>query len=418
MTTTQPDLTQTVLDACHTLAGFTTTPGSITRLFLTPPMHDVHAFLEDWARRLGMTSRVDAAGNLRCRWEGTEPNAPTLYLGSHLDTVPNAGAYDGILGVVLGFALVETLSGTRLPFALEVQGFSEEEGVRYGASFFGSLALLGTAGPMLDLRDAGSQTLRDALTEFGLDAEALPSAEIIGETLGFFEIHIEQGPVLEAAGQSVGIVEAIAGQSRLDLTFTGRASHAGTTPMPLRRDALAAAARFVVAAEELARSTPGLVATVGMMDVKPGAGNVIPGEVRCSLDIRHAHDEVRLAALPELLDSAKQFASERGVTVTVMPKMEVQATPMHLQFRALLHQAASDVGLPHPELVSGAGHDAMVMAARMPSAMLFVRSPGGLSHHPDEAVLAEDVTDALALGERFLHLLAAQSGSTGGKHGL
>lgn len=418
MTATHPDLTQTVLDACHTLAGLTTTPGSITRTFLAPPMHEVHAFLTDWARRLGMTTRVDAAGNLRCRWEGSQPNAPTLYLGSHLDTVPNAGAYDGILGVVLGFALVEALEGQRLPFALEILGFSEEEGVRYGASFFGSLALLGTAGPMLDLRDAGGQTLRDALTGFGLDAEALPSAEITGEALGFFEIHIEQGPVLEAAGQSVGIVEAIAGQSRLDLTFTGRASHAGTTPMPLRRDALAAAARFVVAAEDLARSTPGLVATVGMMDVKPGAGNVIPSEVRCSLDIRHARDEVRLAALPGLLASAEGFATERGVTLTVTPKMEVQATPMHPQFRTLLHGAAADAGLPHPELVSGAGHDAMVMAARMPAAMLFLRSPGGLSHHPDEAVLAGDVADALAVGGRFLHLLAAQSSGTGGEHGL
>ncbi|MFB9994538.1 allantoate amidohydrolase [Deinococcus oregonensis] len=414
MTIPHPDLTQTVLDACHTLAGFTTTPGRITRTFLAPPTHDVHAFLTGWAQRLGMTIRVDAAGNLRCRWEGNGPNAPTLYLGSHLDTVPNAGAYDGILGVVLGFALVETLGGRRLPFALEVLGFSEEEGVRYGASFFGSLALLGTAGPMLELRDAGGQALRDALTEFGLDAEALPSAEIAGNALGYLEIHIEQGPVLEAAGQSIGVVEAIAGQNRLDLTFTGRASHAGTTPMLLRRDALAAAARFVVAAEELARSTPGLVATVGMMDVKPGAGNVIPGEVRCSLDIRHARDEVRLAALPGLLASAEQFATERGVTLAVTPKMEVQATPMHPQFRALLHQAAADAGLAHPELVSGAGHDAMVMAARMPAAMLFVRSPGGLSHHPDEAVLNEDVADALAVGERFLHLLAAE----GGMHGL
>ncbi|THF71609.1 allantoate amidohydrolase [Deinococcus sp. Arct2-2] len=414
MTRTHPHLTQTVLDACHTLAEFTTTPGSITRLFLTPPMHDVHAYLTDWAQRLGMTSHVDAAGNLRCRWEGSAPEAPTLYLGSHLDTVPNAGAYDGILGVVLGFALVEALGGQRLPFALEVLGFSEEEGVRYGASFFGSLALLGTAGPMLDLRDAGGQTVREALTAFGLDAQALPSAEITGEALGYFEIHIEQGPVLEAAGQSVGIVEAIAGQNRFDLTFTGRASHAGTTPMLLRRDALAAAARFVVAAEDLARSTPGLVATVGMMDVKPGAGNVIPGEARCSLDLRHARDEVRLAALPELLASAEGFASERGVTLTVTPKMEVQATPMHPQFRALLHQAAADAGLPHPDLVSGAGHDAMVLAARMPAAMLFVRSPGGLSHHPDEAVLAEDVTDALAVGSRFLQLLAAE----GGRHGL
>lgn len=416
--TAYPDTTQTVLDACHTLAELTTTPGSITRLFLTPPMHDVHAFLTEWAQRLGMSARIDAAGNLRARWEGTGPNAPTLYLGSHLDTVPNAGAYDGILGVVLGFALVEALGGVRLPFALEVLGFSEEEGVRYGVPFFGSRALLGRAGPMLEMRDAGGQTLQEALNEFGLEAGALPSAELTGEALGYFEIHIEQGPVLEAAGQSVGIVEAIAGQNRFDLTFTGRASHAGTTPMPLRRDALAAAARFVVAAEDLARSTPGLVATVGMMEVKPGAGNVIPGEVACSLDIRHARDEVRLAVLPGLLASAKGFAEERGVTLTVRPKMEEQATPMHPQFRALLHQAAAEAGLPHPELVSGAGHDAMVMATRMPAAMLFVRSPGGLSHHPDEAVLAGDVADALAVGGRFLQLLAAQAGSTGGKHGL
>ncbi|CAM3850667.1 allantoate amidohydrolase [Deinococcus frigens] len=404
-------LSQKVMDACAALACYTEVEGETNRPFLCPTAHQVHDYLTQWANALGMTTYEDAAGNLRSRLAGPTPDAPTLYLGSHLDTVPNAGAYDGILGVVMGYAMLEAVKGQTLPYAVEVVGFSEEEGVRYGVPFIGSRALVGTVDDMLELRDAAGQSVRDAITEYGLNVEEIGEAQYKGKALGYFEIHAEQGPVLQDAGASLGVVEGIAGQNRFILNFVGQASHAGTTPMNLRRDALAAAARFAVAAEDVARATPGLVATVGVMQALPGAMNVIPGEAHCTLDIRHARDEVRLEALKHLLDTAKSVSEERGVTVTITPKMEEQATPMSDAFKALLHRAAEAEGLPHPELVSGAGHDAMIMAAHMPSAMLFVRSPNALSHHPDELVLVEDVTDALRLSVRFLHLLADENAS-------
>lgn len=401
-------LTAKVMQACDDLACFTEVSGQINRDFLCPSAREAQAYLQAWAAHLGMTAQLDAVGNLRCRLESKKANAPTLYIGSHLDTVPNAGAYDGILGVVLGFALVEALQGRELPYAIEVMGFSEEEGVRFGVPFIGSRALVGTVSPLLEWRDPAGQSVREAISTFGLDADACPAALADANALGYFEIHIEQGPVLQDLGASVGVVQAIVGQNRVNLEFAGRASHAGTTPMHLRRDALAAAARFIVTCEDLARHTPGLVATVGMLDVKPGAGNVVPGWVACSLDLRHAQDDMRAEALTELLHQAQAFAEERQVTVTITPKMEERATPMSTPLRELLHQAAEDTNILHPELVSGAGHDAQIMAQKMPAAMLFVRSPNGLSHHPDEMVNMQDVQDALQVGMRFLELLAQQ----------
>nr|WP_295818851.1 allantoate amidohydrolase [uncultured Deinococcus sp.] len=402
------ELNARVLTACAELSRLTEVPGETTRPYLCPSTRDVHAFLFAWAARLDLSVRVDAVGNLRARREGPTPDAPTLYVGSHIDTVPNAGAFDGMLGVLLAYALAEAVQGQALPFALELLAFSEEEGVRYGVPFIGSRALTGTADAMLDLRDAQGQTVAEAIHAFGLNPDHVPDARVQGESVGFLEFHIEQGPVLQAAGAAVGVVSAIAGQNRVLLDFVGRASHAGTTPMLHRRDALAAAAHFVVAAEDRARHTPGLVATVGVMQARPGAINIVPGDVHCTLDIRHERDAARLDALPALLDDAHRFAAERGVTLTVTPKMEEPATPMDAGFRALLHRAAEAEGLAHPELVSGAGHDAMVMATVMPAAMLFIRSPNALSHHPDEMVNADDVEAALRVGVRFVEELAQE----------
>ncbi|PNY81885.1 allantoate amidohydrolase [Deinococcus koreensis] len=398
-----------VLAACRELAALTEVPGETTRPYLCPTTRGVHAFLRAWADRLGLSTRIDAVGNLRSRREGPTPDSPTLYLGSHIDTVPNAGAYDGILGVLLAYALAEAVRDQALPYALEVLAFSEEEGVRYGVPFIGSRALTGTAGPLLELRDKDGLTVSDAIRAYGLNPDELPDAEIRSESLGYLEFHIEQGPVLQAAGAGVGVVTAIAGQNRVLLDFTGQAAHAGTTPMTHRRDALAAAARFVVAAEERARATPGLVATVGVMQARPGAINIVPGEVHCTLDIRHERDEVRRDALPLLLADAERFAAERGVTVSITPKMEEAATPMDARFQGLLRQAATDLGLDAPDVLSGAGHDAMIMSTRMPAAMLFLRSPNALSHHPDEMVNPEDVEAALRVGLRFLERLAQEA---------
>ncbi|MBZ9749911.1 allantoate amidohydrolase [Deinococcus sp. HMF7604] len=410
MTADLTALARRALLACADLARFTETPGEITRTFLCPPSRDVTAYLTAWAQALGLSVRGDAAGNLRARREGPGPDAPTLYLGSHVDTVPNAGAYDGVLGVTLAFAVAEALRDAPLPFALELLAFSEEEGVRYGVPFIGSRALVGTLDELLPLVDAQGISVAEALSTYGLDLTQLPEAAVTGQSLGFLEFHIEQGPVLQAAGASLGIVTAIAGQSRLLLEWTGQAAHAGTTPMPHRRDALAAAARFVVAAEDRARTTPGLVATVGMLSAQPGAINVIPGSAQATLDIRHERDEVRQAALTALLADAHCLARERGVTLTVTEKMTQPAVPMDGELQTRLRRAAAEEGLSVPDLPSGAGHDAMILAGRMPAAMLFLRSPNALSHHPDETVMPEDVEAALRVGVRFVQGLAADTG--------
>lgn len=407
-TSAQPDLTTRVLSCCTDIAGCSEEPGRITRTFLSAPMRAVHARLDRWAAELGLPTRVDAAGNWRATRRSAREEARTLVIGSHLDSVPNAGAYDGVLGVVLGLALQEALGDTPLPYHIELVGFSEEEGVRFSVPFIGSRGLLGTAAEMMTVPDAAGVTVAQALTEYGLNPDELPGARLTGSVLGYLEMHIEQGPVLEAEGRSLAAVSAIAGQARLDLTLTGKANHAGTTPMRLRRDALTGASEVVLSAEDLARNTPGLVATVGILNPLPGAGNVIPGEVQFTLDIRHAQDEVRLDALETLLERARQIAEARGLTFAHELRMEEHATPMDEGLTHLLGEALSAEGQDPAPLVSGAGHDAMLVGQVWPATMLFLRSPGGLSHHPDEAVRPEDVEAALRVGTRFLRLLAGR----------
>lgn len=349
-----------------------------------------------------MTVSVDAAGNLRGLYPAKAPNAKRFLIGSHLDTVPHAGAFDGILGVVLGLALIKLLEGRRFAFEIELIGFSEEEGVRFGVPFIGSLALIGEAGEsLLTRRDSQGRSVREAIGAFGLDPAHIGEAAVTG-ALGYLEFHIEQGPVLEDAGLPLGVVEAIAGQSRLDVVFEGKANHAGTTPMALRRDALACAAEWIGAVETEARSVPGLVATVGRLQVTPGAGNVIAGRAEASLDVRHARDATRLEALSHILDQARAIAASRGLTVSWTERLNQPAVPMDPSLVSLLESAVKTAGYPAHRMISGAGHDAMIVARRMPAAMLFLRSPGGISHHPEETVLAADVAAALETGMQFL----------------
>ena len=361
------------VERCRTIATYSEEPGRITRTFLSPPMRDVHAFLREHCDAAGLVTRIDPAGNLRA-----SRGPAGLVIGSHLDTVPDAGAFDGILGVLLGLALAELTASP-----LEVAGFSEEEGVRFGLPFIGSRAFIGD--PIT--RDDVQQALR----EYGLPPDA-------GETTGakaYLEFHIEQGPVLESLNCPIGVVNAIAGQSRLDVTFRGQSNHAGTTPMALRQDALAAAAEWILDVEGEARRTPGLVATVGRVEAHPNVRNAINGTVVASLDVRHAEDAVRAAAVATLLGEAHR----RGLPVTAVTHLDQPAVAMHAGLTRGLAEAA---GPSTPVLTSGAGHDAMIVARRLPTAMLFLRSPGGISHHPDEAVLVDDVVAALATGVRFL----------------
>jgi allantoate deiminase len=357
---------------------------------------------------VGAGVTVDAAGNLRGIYPGAELNAPRLLVGSHLDTVPNAGAYDGILGVVLGIALLEELRGRKLPFAIEVIGFSEEEGVRFGTPFIGSRALVGRLdGKLLDARDAHDISVRNAIENFGLNPEKISEVELKDDTLGYLEFHIEQGPVLERVNQPLAAVEAIAGQSRLEFIFRGRANHAGTTPMNLRRDAIACAAEWIGRVEREAHAVPGLVATVGKIEAKPGAVNVIAGEVRLTLDVRHGSDEVRTRVVEDLMREAETIAARRGLSVEHKVLLSQRAVAMDPFLTHEIEHAIVKTGCKAQRMVSGAGHDAMILAERVPAGMIFLRTPGGISHDPAESVAVDDVEMAIECGLYLLEQLAS-----------
>ncbi len=411
MTGTNTDRAIRTISRCREIAARTEVPGETTRLFLTPSMHNVHSLLRSWMEAAGMTVHVDAIGNLCGFWAGLSADSPRLLIGSHLDTVPNAGAFDGILGVVLGVAIVEELRGKHLPFAIEVIGFSEEEGVRFSKPFLGSLAAIGKVdAETLACTDRDGISVGQAIRNFGLDPVQLPRAVVSNHTFAYLEIHIEQGPVLESENASLGIVEALVGQTRMQLVFTGQANHAGTTPMHLRHDAMAAAAEWIVAVERYASSHDDLVATVGKLEAFPGAGNVIAGKVTASLDVRHADDTVRHAAVLAMTKEAESAATRHRTQVTANTQLDQPAVPLDPALTTILQNAAAQAGFPSRRMTSGAGHDAMILAPVIPSAMLFLRSPGGLSHHPDESVLPHDVEAALVTVMEFLTQLGDDRG--------
>jgi allantoate deiminase len=388
----------TIISRCRELARITDIPNQTTRLFLSPATRDAHTLLEWWIRQANLTARTDDAGNVRATRHSAHPDAPTFVLFSHIDTVTNAGAFDGPLGVLLALAAIEQLGATPLPFHIELIAFAEEEGVRFGFPFLSSLAATGQLTPEhLARTDADGISVADALRAFNLNPDNIPATcPLAPNTFGALEVHIEQGPVLDKSDSSLAVVEAIVGQSRLELTFEGHANHAGTTPMSLRQDALAAAAQWIVEVERYAANYTQLVATVGRISSEPGAINVIPGTVRTSLDIRHPKDESRHAAIAHLLTKAEAAGALRGVRVHATVQSEQRAVPMDRDLTLKLHQAAERAGFDAQPIFSGAGHDAMILAAAVPTTMLFLRSPGGLSHHPDEDVRLEDVEAALA----------------------
>jgi allantoate deiminase len=366
-------------------------------------MRDVHREITGWLSSLNTHTRIDAAGNLHAIYAGIDPSVPRLLIGSHLDTVPNAGAYDGMLGVVLGVALLDALEGKKLPYAIELVGFSEEEGVRFGTPFIGSRALVGRLDEeVLSRQDPNGFTVRKAIEDFGLNPAEI-SSEAVGEDLGgYLEFHMEQGPVLENLARPLAAVGSIAGQTRMDFVFTGRANHAGTTPMNLRFDAMAGAAEWISAVERTGKGTYGLIATVGRVETKPGATNVIAGEVALSLDVRHASDELRQKAVTELVKQADAICRRRGLTVRSIIGMDQPAIAMDPILTEQIEIAIRSSGCEPHRMASGAGHDAMILAEKVPSAMIFLRTPGGISHHPSESVFVEDVEKAIECG---LHLL-------------
>lgn len=390
------------------LAAMTEEPGRITRRFLTAPMHPVYAHLRARMEAMGITARVDAAGNLRGLWQAQGASGKRLLIGSHIDTVPDAGAFDGVLGVTMALELVALAQERDLALSIEVISFSEEEGVRFGVPFLGSRAVAGRFDrELLALADRDGTTVEAAIRAFGLDPANIDEAAAGEEAIAFFEMHIEQGPVLENDELPVAAVTGIVGQTRLTLEFIGQANHAGTTPMALRHDALGAAAEWIGAVEARARRIEGLAATVGKIAVKPNAANVVAGSAELSLDVRHMLDVSRIAATEELAAAAGAIAERRGLTLVWRKLTETPAVPMDERLTAFVCDAMVAAGMPVKCMSSGAGHDAMVMAARMPTAMLFLRSPGGISHHPAESVLADDVEAGLRVAWNFLERLAA-----------
>jgi len=373
-------------------------------------MRDCHSAIASWLKPLDITPTIDAAGNLRALYPAANPRAPRLLLGSHLDTVPNAGAFDGPLGILLAVALLEQLDGQRLHFAIELVAFSEEEGVRFATPFIGSCALVGNYDEeFLNRRDANGISIRQAIQNFGLNPAQLPAAQMSDDVLAYIEFHIEQGPVLESLNLPLAAVEAIVGQSRLAITFTGHANHAGTTPMNARHDALAAAAEWMVAVESESSRVAGLVATVGSIQAHPGAANVIPGEVRLTLDVRHKSDQTRVQSVQRLTTLAQQIAARRALSANFATFLNHPAVAMDPFLTSQIESAIRAAGCPPHRMPSGAGHDAMILASRVPAAMIFLRSPGGISHDPTESVLLEDVACAIDCGGHLLKQLADSS---------
>jgi allantoate deiminase len=404
------NLAKKVVARCRELAAFSEDSGSLRRTFLSPPMRDVHQAMASWVKPLGAAVKIDAAGNFRALYPHDGRATPRLLIGSHLDTVPNAGVFDGILGVVIAVALLEGSQGKDLPFAIEIIGFSEEEGVRFGTPFIGSRALVGRVeDKLLDVKDCTGASVREAIKTFDLNPAEMHDAIVPDNTCAYLEFHIEQGPVLEKLGRPLAAVEAIAGQTRQEFTFVGRTNHAGTTPMNQRFDAVAGAAEWITTVERLANSVIGLVATVGLIQSQPGAVNVIAGEARASLDVRHRDDGVRASTVQNLVAQAVQIAKRRSLVVRYTTNLDQPAVAMDSYLVAEIERSIREIGCDPHRMVSGAGHDAMILAERVPSAMVFLRTPGGISHDPAESVLIEDVAKALECGLQLLQQLASSS---------
>ena len=393
------------------LGAISDSPDGLTCAYMTPAHQRTAAQLVQWMRDAGMEARIDAVGNVVGRYAAAQPDAKTLITGSHYDTVRNGGKYDGRLGILLPIALAGHLArrGERLPFHLEVIGFAEEEGVRFRSTFLGSSAITGRFNPiLLEQQDSDGISMRAALVKAGHDPAAIAGiARDPAALLGFVEVHIEQGPVLLERGLPVGVVTAIAGSSRYLVELGGVASHAGTTPMGMRRDAAAAAAEIVLLVEARCGGRGSLVGTVGQLEVPSGSVNVVPGQCRLSLDIRAASDADRLAAVDEILAGITAICARRGIDEKLWKLVEADAAPCAPRLMERLGKAIEATGLPRFDLLSGAGHDAMQMAQITDVAMLFTRcGNGGISHNPLETMNADDAEIAGQVLLDFLRQLS------------
>lgn len=402
-----------VMARCEELARVTATPGTIERVYLSPEHARVNRLAAEWMRELGMTTRQDAAGNQVGRLASVgEPDAPALLMGSHLDTVPDAGRFDGIVGVLMALEVVrlirrvddEGVASSPLPFALEVIAFSDEEGTRFGKALLGSSAVAGQWDPSWwDLTDADGTTLREAFREFGLDPGRIGEAARRPESLvAYLEAHIEQGPELDRAGLPLAAVSSIASARRFQLVVKGEARHAGGTPYDMRRDALLGASEAALAVERICRAEHHIIGTVGQLEAFPGAVNVVPGEAHFSLDLRGEFDDNRDRTWTAISAELDAIMGRRGLRWRAR---EVHSAPAVFCAPLLQDVVRAGIGGEAPTLFSRAGHDAMAIGAITGVGMLFLRNPDGISHHPDEAVSGADVAAGIrALAEAVLHV--------------
>jgi allantoate deiminase len=396
-----------IVGRINELAAISEAPEHLTRIFLTKQHRAAADLILDWMRSAGMRAHLDAIGNVCGRYEGEIAGSPCLMLGSHYDTVRDAGKWDGPLGLLTAISCVADLQkrARRLPFAIEVIGFADEEGVRFASTLLGSRAVAGTFDEsVLGAKDRAGISMRDALSRFGLDPVHIgAAARTRGELLAYLELHIEQGPVLEAQDIPVGVVTAIAGATRLAARLTGMAGHAGTVPMRLRRDALAGAAECIVAIEEFCRTDgDGLVGTVGYIQAMPGATNVIPGQVSFTIDVRAPSDAHRKRAVADIVRKIEAVAKRRELGLQLDVTHENRTAPCAPWLKSQVANAIAGEGHRVLELPSGAGHDGMAMIDIADVGMLFVRCRGGISHHPDEHV---DLADVDAAARVLLRLI-------------
>jgi allantoate deiminase len=400
-------LGEEIVGRINQLAAISETPQHLARIFLTKEHRAAAELIMGWMRSAGMTAHLDAIGNVCGRYEGDRPNLPSLMLGSHYDTVRDAGKWDGPLGLITAISCVGDLArrGRRLPFAIEVIGFADEEGVRFASTLLGSRAVAGTfVESALAVKDEAGISMREALIEFGLDPEHVgAAARSRRELLAYIELHIEQGPVLEAHNLPVGVVTAIAGATRLAARLTGMAGHAGTVPMRLRQDALTGAAECIGAIEEFCRTDEGgLVGTVGYIHAMPGATNVIPGQVSFTIDIRAPTDPHRKRAVTDIVRQIEAIAKRRKLSLQLDVTHENRTVPCAPWLKQQVAEAIEAEGFAVFELPSGAGHDGMAMIDIADIGMIFVRCRGGVSHHPDEHV---ELADADAGARVLLRLV-------------
>lgn len=407
------DLASEILFRCEQIAAQSELPGKVCRTFCSPATAKAVQLLKHWMCAAGLTVQLDAACNLVGR-SGTDQR-PWLLIGSHIDSVPNGGKYDGALGVVFAIAAAQMFRSRfeELPFAIHAIAFSEEEGVRFRSPYIGSRAIAGCFDyALLDRCDDQGTTCGQTIKAFGGDPERIESAALpTDRILAFLEPHIEQGPVLENSGLAVGIVDGIVGQTRATARFVGRASHAGTTPMAMRWDAMAAAAQWILAVESCAQTRPGLVSTVGHVQVTPNVPNVIAGDVAVRLDVRHLNDEVRQTAVQDLKAMGQQIADARRLKFHWEKCEDQAAVVMDTSLVNILEAACLKASQAIHHMTSGAGHDAVIMSQVAPTSMLFLRCKGGISHHPDESVETKDVEIALKVMYHFIEELAAKQKS-------